>query len=306
MADGSRHSLFHIPEAAYAVTPTTPEFKKCRYVTCTLGITKDSLKSSELRSDRQIADFRLGQNKVGGAITGELSMDPELQTFLEATLGGTWTENVLKVGTTRRSFSFLRHFEDMANTEKAWMLLNGGEFSTLSITASAGKIATYSADVIGKGFAIATAAPTGATFDAASSVPVMDAFTGTISEGGSAIAVVTEVQMKLDNGMDRKFVLGSKDTLHPQQGVSDVSGSISAYFESTALFEKFLAESSTSLSFQLSNGSSSYTFSLPNLKYTSGQPDVSSAGAVLATMNFQAVLSPTDGTQLSITRATGV
>lgn len=306
MADGSRHSLFHIPEVTYAVTPTTPEFKKCRYVTCTLGITKDSLKSSELRSDRQIADFRLGQNKVGGAITGELSMDPELQTFLEATLGGTWTENVLKVGTTRRSFSFLRHFEDMANTEKAWMLLNGGEFSTLSITASAGKIATYSADVIGKGFAIATAAPTGATFDAASSVPVMDAFTGTISEGGSAIAVVTEVQMKLDNGMDRKFVLGSKDTLHPQQGVSDVSGSISAYFESTALFEKFLAESATSLSFQLSNGSSSYTFSLPNLKYTSGQPDVSSAGAVLATMNFQAVLSPTDGTQLSITRATGV
>ena len=306
MADGSRHSLFHIPEATYAVTPTTPEFKKCRYVTCTLGITKDSLKSSELRSDRQIADFRLGQNKVGGAITGELSMDPELQTFLEATLGGTWTENVLKVGTTRRSFSFLRHFEDMANTEKAWMLLNGGEFSTLSITASAGKIATYSADVIGKGFAIATAAPTGATFDAASSVPVMDAFTGTINEGGSPIAVVTEVQMKLDNGMDRKFVLGSKDTLHPQQGVSDVSGSVSAYFESTALFEKFLAESSASLSFQLSNGSSSYTFSLPNLKYTSGQPDVSSAGAVLATMNFQAVLSPTDGTQLSITRATGV
>ena len=306
MADGSRHSLFHIPETAYAVTPATPAFKKCRYVTCTLGITKDSLKSSELRSDRQIADFRLGQNKVGGAITGELSMDPELQTFLEAALGGTWTENVLKVGTTRRSFSFLRHFEDMANTEKAWMLLNGGEFSTLSITASAGKIATYSADVIGKGFAIDTAALTGATFDAASSVPVMDAFTGTISEGGSDIAVVTEVQMKLDNGMDRKFVLGSKDTLHPQQGVSDVSGSVSAYFESTALFEKFLAESSTSLSFQLSNGSSSYTFSLPNLKYTSGQPDVSSAGAVLATMNYQAVLSPTDGTQLSITRATGV
>ena len=85
MSNGSRHSVFAIKETDYGVTPTgtspVPEYGKVRYNTCTLGIDRDSLQSAEIRSDRQIVDFRSGQNKVGGNITGEVSLDPMFLSF---------------------------------------------------------------------------------------------------------------------------------------------------------------------------------------------------------------------------------
>lgn len=302
MSDGSRHSVWAIPEVDYAVLPATPAYEKVRYNTCTIGLTRDTLQSAEIRSDRQIADFRMGQNKVGGNLTGEMSLDDTLMGFLEAVMGGTWTEKVLKSGLVRRSFSLLRHFEDMAST-KPWFLIPGIEFSAFSLSVEPGKIATYTLDTIGQGFTAATSAPTGSTFGTPSTNSPMDAFTGAISEGGTAIAAVTQVSLKLDNGMNRKFVIGSRNTLRPEEGRSNCTGSMTAYFENTTLLEKFMNDSNSSLSFQLTAGSDTLTFALPNLKYTTGQPDVSGEGAVTVPMNFQAIYSPADATQLVITRS---
>ena len=131
----------------------------------------------------------------------------------------------------------------------------------------------------------------------------MDAFTGTVKEGGSAIAVVTEIGFKLDNGIDRRFVIGSKNTIRPQIGKSNVSGTMSAYFESSALLDKFLSETASSLEFTLTADIYSLGVKLPNIKYTGGKPDVSGEGSIILSMPFQAVYSSADASQIVITRS---
>ena len=60
MANGSRHSMRYVAEATYGTTPATPAFKPIRHTSTTLGLSKESLQSEEIRDDRQIADFRHG------------------------------------------------------------------------------------------------------------------------------------------------------------------------------------------------------------------------------------------------------
>lgn len=309
MSNGSRHSVFAIKETDYGVTPTAaspvPEYGKVRYNTCTLGIDRDSLQSAEIRSDRQIVDFRSGQNKVGGNITGEVSLDPMFLDFLASVLGGSWDDasKSVKAGILRNSYTFLRHFEDMVSPAKAWMIIPGIEFSTFSLSVEPGKIATYTLETIGQGYTPSATPPASAVFNSSSTNSPMDAFTGTINEGGSPIATVTKLDLKLDNALNRRFVIGNRNTIRPDEGRSNLTGSMTTYFDNTALLEKFLGDTNSKLSFTLTAGSDTLTFNLPNIKYTSGKQDVTAEGAVSMPMNFQAIYSPADATQIIVTRS---
>lgn len=260
--------------------------------------------SEELRPDRQIADFRMGQNKVGGGLDCEVSTDVQFTTLLEACLGGTWATNVLKAGTTRRSFSILRKFGDVG-FDKPYLLFSGVEIASMDFKVSPDKIATCSFDTVAKTQAAPSAnAPTGATFPATAVIASpMDAFTGTIKEGGSTIGVVSNLSFKLDNGVERRFVIGSKDSILPQIGRSNLTGSITVWFESAAMLEKFINETQSSLEFTLTAGAKTLTFLFPAIKYTGGKPDVSGDGSITLEMPFQAVYDATEATNIKVTRA---
>lgn len=130
----------------------------------------------------------------------------------------------------------------------------------------------------------------------------MDGLTGVIKEGGTTIAVVTEVELTLENGIEPRFVIGSKNTIRPSIKQSIVTGQITAFFESSTLLEKFLNESSSSLEFEIGDTANKYNFKIPNLKYTGGQPDVQGAGDIPLSMPFQALYSADDSSQIIITR----
>lgn len=309
MANGSRHSMFQVLESSYGVTPATPAWKPIRHNTTNIGLTKNTLQSEELRSDRQIADFRHGTRQVGGEIAVELSYG-SFDDALEALLCGTWAEvgvtgsdgDVLKVGTTRRSFSVLRHFEDLGAGQKPYHLFTGVEYNTFKLSVTTEAIVKATFGVVGKDLALAESAPAGSTYAAATTAAGMDSFTGVLTEGGSQIAIVTEIELTLENGVEPRFVIGSKTSIRPSIGRSVATGQITAYFEDATLLEKFINETSSSLEFELGDGTNTYTFSVPKLKYTGGQPDVQGEGPILLTMPFQAVLNASDATQLKITR----
>lgn len=311
MADGSRHSMYQVAEATYGTTPANPAWEPIRHNTTNIGLTKGTLQSEELRADRQIADFRHGTRQVGGEIVSELSYG-SFDDILEALLCGTWTEagvagtdgDTLKAGITRRSFSVLRYFEDLAGTEKPYHLFSGVEYNTMKLSVTTEAIVKATFGVVGKGLSMANAAPAGSTYAAASTSKGMDSFTGALVEGGSSIAIVTEIELTLENGIEPRFVIGSKETIRPSIGRSVVTGQITAYFEGAALLEKFINETSSSLQFELGDLTNKYTFLIPNLKYTGGQPDIQGEGPILLTMPFQAIYSSSEGSQIKITRGT--
>lgn len=309
MADGSRHSMRLVQESTYGVTPATPVFDYVRHTQTTLGLSKEALQSEEIRDDRQIADFRHGARQVGGDINIELSYG-SFDKILEALLGGTWAADTpalgtdqLKAGTTRRSFTIERFFGDIQSADKPYHRFTGVEFNTLQLQINANAMITGTIGVIGKDLALDTAIIAGATYSAVSTTSPLDSFTGTLNENGSPIAVITEIQLNLDNGLDTRFVVGSKTTLRPSIGRSNVSGQITAYFENSLLLEKFINETESDIEFNLPDGAgNNLKFILPRIKYNGGQPDVQGEGPITLAMPFQALLDSTTGTNIIIER----
>lgn len=305
-ASGSRHSMALVAETVAGTTPATPAFTPIRQTGTTLALTKETLQSNELRQDRQIVDMRHGNKQVGGDISTELSYGGAFDTMLEAVLCGTWEEDepsagtdTLKAGVVRRPFTVERHFADIGQ----YLRYRGCEFNTWALEVSTNAIVTSTFSLVGRGMDVpAQTAITGATYGSETTASPFDSFSGEINEGGSAIATVTSLSMTLENGLNPLFVVGSDTAECISIARSNLTGSITAFFDNEALYEKFLNETESSLDFTLSDGTNAYTFSLPRVKYNSGQPDVSGEGEVTVSMDFQALRDAAEASQIVILR----
>lgn len=310
MADGALHSLSVIPEESYGITPADPVWDKWRITGTTLGLTKSTLQSEEIRDDRQPADTRLGTRQVGGEINGEMSANT-WDDFLEALLGGTWEidnpapdTDVLKAGVIRRSFSMLRHFSDMEASDKSYFLYTGVEANSWTLNLTADAVVTHTMGFIGQDLNLSTAEPVGSTYTPPTTSQVMESFTGTIAEGGTEIGVVTEVTLTVENGIEPRFVVGSKLTIHPSIKRFTVTGQMTAYFETTDLLDKFMDESTSSMTFSVVDlDGNTIAINLPNIVYTGGQPDVTGDGPITLVMPFTANYSEVTGSNLVIHRS---
>tara|TARA_R110002153_G_scaffold147645_3_gene298914 strand:+ start:1299 stop:2210 length:912 start_codon:yes stop_codon:yes gene_type:complete len=298
IATGSRHNLAYIAETTFGTTPSTPGFQNLRHTGTTLGLSKDAIESEELRDDRQVAHFRHGNKSVSGDVNVELSYGT-FDDFIEAALAGTWATDVLKAGVTRRSFTIERHHQDI----NKYLRSTGCSVNTMSLSVAPNSMVTGSFGVIGQDFTAIGTPITGATYAAETTSRPFDSFTGNIKEGGSAIAIITGLELSVDNGMEALYVVGQDTTLEPSIGKSSVTGSVTAYFENITLLNKFVNEVDTSLEFTLTaNNGKDYTFVMPKVKYNSGNPEVAGPGAVTISLDFIALYDSTAQTQLKITR----
>ena len=298
IATGSRHNLSYVVEATFGTTPSSPGFTPIRHTGTTLGLSKDAVESEELREDRQVAHFRHGNKSVTGDINFELSYGG-LDALLEATLCGTWATNVLKAGTTRRSYTVERHHQDIGK----YLRSTGCQFNTMSLSVAPNSMVTGSFGIIGSGFSTSGSALGSATYSAESTTAPFDSFSGSITEGGSAIAIITALELNIDNGMEALYVVGSADTLLPSIGKSSVTGSVTAYFENTTLLDKFVPETTSAIQFTLTDAAGNdYIVLLPKVKYNSGNPEVSGPGAITVTLDFVALYNSSDASQIKITR----
>ena len=143
----------------------------------------------------------------------------------------------------------------------------------------------------------------GATYGAATTTEPMDSFSGTITEGGGAIATVTSIEFSLENGINPLFVVGSDTTLEPSIGKSRLTGTMTAYFQSAALLNKFINETASTLVFTLFDpAGNEISFELPNIKYNGGQVDVEGEGEVTIPLPFIALYDSTEASNIVIER----
>jgi len=298
-ATGSRHEINYIAEATFGETPATPVFKSFRNTGSTLELSKTSLVSGELRADRQISDFRGGNKQIGGDVPFELSAD-SFDDFLEAVCGGTWQTDVLKAGTTARSFTLERKFADITQ----YLRYTGVVANTFSLSVQPDAMVTGSFGFVGKGMTVDQVIVTGATYGAATVTTPFDSFSGTISEGGVATAIVTGIDLSLDNGASASFVIGSAETPCITLDRSNLTGTLTAQFQSEAMLEKFINETESSLEFELDDGVNTLAFNIPRIKYTGGSVPVSDGGLVSISLPFQALLDATAASNIVITRGT--
>lgn len=296
---GARAYLAYIAETAFGTTPATPELLELRTKGHSINLKKETLESEEIRSDRQITDMRHGNNSVEGDINVELS-DLEFETFLEAVLGGTWSTDTLKAGTTFRSFTMERGFTDISQ----YLVYKGVVLNTLAIQIAANAITTATFGVLGKS---ASAAASSSIDNAGGIVsvgtqPPYDSFTGAIKEGGSSIATVTALELALNNSAEQAFVIGAAEAPQTVLGRSNITGQITAYFEDASLLNKFVDEQNSSVEVTLGGGGFGLTISLPSIKYMGADIPVDGEGPRLVTLPFQALRDDTESSNIVITR----
>jgi hypothetical protein len=243
---------------------------------------------------------------AAGAITvTDLDGDPVVLTneSAGAEVSLESTTSVLKAGVERRSFSMLRHFTDIEASGKPFHLYQGVILNNLSLTVTPDAIVTGSFGTVGQRLTLNETAPQDATFSEPPNTRVFDSFTGSLLEDGQPIAVITEIGLTLENGVAPRFVAFSDETILPQIGRSNLTGSVSLYFEDAVMYEKFINEQLSSLEFTLTDkDGNSYRFSLPRISYTGGQPDVSGEGSITLTMPLQAIYDATTDTNITVTR----
>lgn len=308
MADGSRHSMAQVLETTYGELPATPAFKAIRHNSTTLATAINTIQSEELRDDRNQTDLRHGTRAVGGEIVSELSFG-SLDDQLEALLCGTWNGDALVNGVVRRSFSLFRNFKDVDSSKLPYFTYVGCEYNTMTLSISTEAIVTVNFGIVGANqLEPSSTVPTGATFGEPSTTEPMDSFSGSIKEGGVESAVVTEIELSVENGIAPRYVVGSKKSIKQSIGKFKVSGTLTAYFEDATLIGKYLREEASSLEITVTDGmpDNQYTFLLPKIKFTGGQPDVGGEGPITLSMPFTASYDPSILGTLKITRKAGV
>ena len=301
MSDGSRHVLAYGSEATYGSAAAS--LSAVRHTSCDLRLEKDQFVSAELNGLRQVVDVRHGAKRVGGGFGIELS-DNSHDDFLEALLGGTWSTNVVKCGSTRRSFTFERQYPDIpaASPGTIFERYTGCEINSLSLSIRPNAIVTGTFGVVGQTMATATAA-LDASLTAAATGAVFDAMTGTITEGGAAIATITALDLNITNNLVPRYVVGTGTTIRPAIGNIDITGRVTAHFEDHTLLAKWVAETNSEIVVTLSDGTNTIQFDIPRINYTTGVNPTTDSGPIIQTFDFTAMYNVADTSALVVTRS---
>jgi len=298
-AQGSRSSLSYITESTFGTTPAG-NFTNLPFSTHSLNLTKDRVAGNDIQADRMPRVDRHGNRQVSGDIVADLR-DGDYDAFLESAMLNTWATNVLKVGTTPKFFSI----EDYAADIDQARLFTGMSVNSLGVSLAPNQMVTGTFGLVGKDMTIGA---TEKTQDAASGAAPYDAYSGDLKiadNGGvlAASAIVTGLDFTLTNSFAPTFVIGDDSAPSLEYGRAEVEGTLTAYFEDTALINRFLNETETALEASVGDGTNSMTFLFPRIKINSADVGVDGPTSRIVNISFVALYDSTESSNLVITRA---
>ena len=112
MTDTNRVSLYLLEETTWGTTPSSGAWETLRFTGESLTLNVDTANSAEIRSDRNIEDIiRTGEN-VSGDINFEFSHET-FDSLLEGLMMSSFSSNALVNGTTLKSYSIEKKFEEL-------------------------------------------------------------------------------------------------------------------------------------------------------------------------------------------------
>lgn len=211
---------------------------------------------------------------------------------------------IAKAGNTRSTFSIMREFSDLESAANK-LLYTGCEVGTWNITAEANKIAKSTFTFLGRSMDDPSAtAPAGSSFKPAIDNEPFDTFNGEMKIDGAATCIVTSYNLTINNNLSTQFSVGCESARGTRAGQSVVEGSITVFFETITLYQKFIDEGQLALELTLQdNLGNQMIINLPNLKITSGTNlDVSGDAEITLPISFTAHEDVTFGSHVIVTR----
>lgn len=294
--------LAYIAESAFGVTPTTPTFKEMRRTSGGLELRKGTVISDQVSSRRDV----MAEPQVSQDVTGNIAMEVShatLDDFLQAVLGGSWSSNVLKTGSTLRSFTFEETIP--VGVTNHYLRFPGCAINTMELSFNARQKVTGSIGIMGKLLEDpATAIISGATYTAANTEPLFTADkVASLSILGNSLPV-RSLSLSINNNLRLRPTVGSLYTEEFGQGLIEITGRADVYFDSATLLEAILDHSAGALSFTVGvDANKKYTFSLPNAQIGNGSANLGGRDDdVMVPIDFRALYDTSAATSMAITR----
>jgi hypothetical protein len=302
---GSQVDLSFVSESTWGTTPGTPSMQLLKYTSDSLNPSKELLENNTKRNDRQEGRARHGAESVGGSLDFNLCYG-DYDSLLAAALFGTWStasNPVLMAGTTLQSFSFEKRLTDLATPE--YHVMTGMVPNNLRVDISPNSLVPCRLDFMGKGYTPNTAT-LGSPAAVSTNLP-FDSFTGYVLEGASAATLLTMTSLSLDlsNNLEplHPALTGTPNAAAIRGGKFRLTGTMTAFYESKTLLEKFLNETASALEFQLEDPSGNkLKYNMGRILYTGGNLDTNQETNIPLELPFRAEYDDTDGVAIKLTK----
>lgn len=301
MAQGSQRQILYVAESVWGTTPSTPAMTVLRN-TGGAGIaqSRSQLLSEEMRSDRQIESMRLGTKRASLEVPIELSYGA-YDEILESIMFSTWqtgSPDYIETGVTQKSFSIEEGFTDIP----AYIVGRGMVADGLSLSARPDAMVTGSVRFQGQAVDTPSGTPLDATPDAAPSNEPFTTYEGSIAIDGSPVGVVSGIDVEIANGLDPKYPVFAQEAYRMGNGRSNVSGSLSLFFDSTTYLTSALSETTIAIVVTFEDAAGNQLkMTLPKVKLGDESRSVSE-NDITENLPFQALYDSVSGTNIKFER----
>lgn len=296
-ASGAMRGAAYVKEAEYGKTPDSPTMQLIRHTGMNLNLSKGTITSEERNETRQLSDLRHGNRSGSGSIPVELAYEG-FDDFLEAVLGGDWSDDTLRIGNKRRSFTI----EDRLTDIDMYRLFSGVVLDQLQVQIQPGDdgalvnatFSTLSKDMVVNDKELAS--PSSPTNN-----EPFDTFNAKLKVGGQEICA-SSLEFTLNNNYAANYCIGSDTASCVTPGQVELTGTLTKYLAGDDQIKNFLDEETLSLEIELEDpDGNKLAFKFPRIKYTSDEAGDNSQ-SISEEIGFTAIYDKDDETALKITR----
>jgi hypothetical protein len=185
-AQNSRVGLSIQEETTFGEAPAVPTLIQLPYTGHNLDLDKERVQGNDIQPDRMPRVDRHGNRQTAGDITVDLRKG-DYDTLLESAFMGSFSTNVLKIGTTIKSF----HAEDALTDIANFRLFSGLSVDSLAVSIKPKQMVTCTFGMVGKDMSIS-----GTSFDptktASSTNQPFDSYSGSMELGDAGGALASE------------------------------------------------------------------------------------------------------------------
>lgn len=289
MSSGAKQISYLIPETTPGVTPTTGNWDTLRLTSNTLSPSVNTQASDEITDSRVSQGSVATSTDIQGDLVGEMSYGTFDKLF-EAGFYGTWTNNVLTVGDTRRTFSVAKNFADV----NVFSIFKGMHVSTFALDVpSDGKI-TATFTLMGLDYADGDTNTVTAITPATATPFMSNINVGTVLVDGASlegVACVSAITINLDNSLQTQRCLGN-GKLGPGAHIATeaaITGSITLAWSNRAwqLWKNQFTRAPIAVSFPITDSlGNKYTFNFPALEIDGDLPNGGKRDLIEVTLNY--------------------
>lgn len=283
-AQGSRTQFAQKVQSGLGV-PATGNFTRLPFNTASLKADIQGIESMMIRSDREVEDYRHGGRSVSGDMEYELR-DSDHEAVISSLLFNTWTSDTIRIGTTPQYLSIEDQALDIVQYRLFTdMLATKGKFRFVP-----NEIVKLTTSWVGTTMTASNTSSAGTVQPGSSNQPY-DSINGAIydnaAETGSELAIITSLEIDIDNGANPVFVIGSTNAANIESGRGKITGTLTAFYEDLVWVNRHLNETIFSVVMNITDPQgNSLEFRMDRCKVNAADVPVQNEQSRIITMPF--------------------